>query len=282
MPFISEVWRHYKKNYLSLIGLGIILTLIICAIIAPLITVAGFDEQLYYDEINNFPSRAHFFGVDSVGRDYFSRVIYGIRVSLSIGFSVSFFALFIGVPIGALAGYYGGWVDWITMRIIEIFSSVPRLLIAILVVTLVGSGLKNIIFILAAVGWIDVCRLLRGQIIALKEREYTLAAKALGAKPITILFKHLLPNAISPVIIGMVLTVPRSIMLESMLSFIGVGVNAPTPSWGVLISQGLNYIQFYWHLALFPSLFLAGTILSLSFVGDGLRDALDPKLRGRR
>lgn len=282
MSFVSEVWRYYKKNYLSLIGLGIMLTLIICAIIAPLITVARFDEQLYYDEINNFPSRVHFFGVDNLGRDYFSRVIYGIRVSLFIGLSVSLLALFIGVPIGAVAGYYGGWIDWITMRVIEIFSATPKLLIAILFMTLVGSGLKSIILILTLVGWMNVCRLLRGQIIALKEREYVLAAKAMGVKPITILFKHLLPNAISPIIVGMVLTIPRSIMLESMLSFLGVGVNPPVPSWGIMISKGLYNIQFYWHLTLFPSLFLALTVLSLSFVGDGLRDALDPKLRGRR
>ena len=279
--FLPELWRYYRKNHLALIGLGIALTLIFCAFCAPLITASRYDEQLYYDEINAFPSATHLFGVDNLGRDYFSRVIYGIRVSMVIGFTTALLALFIGVPLGAFAGYFGGVVDWSIMRVVEIFSVVPRLLIAILFVTLFGSGLQNVIVILTLVGWMDICRLVRGEVMALKERDYARAAKALGVGPLGILFKHLLPNAIAPIIVGMVLTVPRSIMLEAMLSFLGVGVNPPVPSWGQMISKGLYYIQFYWHLTLFPALFLAVTVLSLSFIGDGLRDALDPKLRGR-
>jgi len=165
---------------------------------------------------------------------------------------------------------------------VEIFSVIPALLIAILFVTLFGSGLQNIIFIIGLVSWMNICRLVRGEIIALKERNYFMAAKAIGAKPCRILFRHLLPNAIASIIVGLVLCVPRAIMLEAMLSFIGIGVNPPIPSWGQMISDGLYYIQFYWHLTLFPSLFITLTVLSLSFIGDGIRDATDPKLRGRR
>jgi len=277
-----QTWRCFHKNKLGLIGLGVIFMFIFAAIFAPLITPAGYAEQKYLHEINNFPSRSHWFGVDAVGRDYFSRVIYGIRVSLFVGFTTAFIALFIGVPLGALAGYFKGAVDWGVMRLVEIFSVIPPLLVAILFVTLFGSGLQNIIFILALVSWMDICRLIRGEILTLKEREYSIAAKAIGAKPYRILFRHLLPNAVAPIIVGLVLCVPNAIMLEAMLSFLGIGVNPPTPSWGQMISNGLYYIQFYWHLTLFPAIFLALTVLSLSFIGDGLRDAMDPKLRERR
>lgn len=264
-----------------MIGLWITTALVFFAIFAPLLTPAKYDLQLYYDEINAFPSLKHPFGVDDLGRDYYSRVIYGIRVSLTIGVATAILALLIGVPLGAIAGYYGGVVDWIIMRLVEIFSVTPRLLIAILFVTLYGSGLRNVIFILAMLGWMDISRLVRGEIISLKEREYARSAKALGVRPMQILFRHLLPNAVAPIIVGMVLTVPHSIMLEAMLSFLGVGINPPLPSWGQMISKGLFFIQYYWHFTLFPALFLAITVLSLSFMGDGLRDALDPKLRGR-
>jgi peptide/nickel transport system permease protein/oligopeptide transport system permease protein len=255
--------------------------LVLSGACAPLITPSRYDEQLYYDEINAFPSASHPFGVDNVGRDYFSRVIYGIRVSFTIGFTTALLALLIGVPLGALAGYFGGIVDWSILRLVEVFSVVPRLLIAILFVTLYGSGLQNVIVILTLVGWMDIARLVRGQVMALKERDYALAAHALGVTRLGILFKHLLPNAIAPIIVGMTLTVPRSIMLEAMLSFLGVGVNPPIPSWGQMIKKGLYFIQFYWHLTIFPASFLATTVLALSFIGDGLRDAMDPKLRGR-
>jgi len=279
---ILQTWRCFHKNKLGLIGLGVIFMFIFAAIFAPLITPAGYAEQKYLQEINNFPSGSHWFGVDAMGRDYFSRVIYGMRVSLFVGFTTAFIALFIGVPLGALAGYFGGAVDWGVMRLVEIFSVVPPLLVAILFVTLFGSGLQNIIFILALVSWMDICRLIRGEILTLKERQYSIAAKAIGAKPYRILFRHLLPNAVAPIIVGLVLCVPNAIMLEAMLSFLGIGVNPPTPSWGQMISNGLYYIQFYWHLTLFPAMFLALTVLSLSFIGDGLRDAMDPKLRERR
>jgi len=279
---IAEVWKNFRKNKLAVIGLVIIVVLILCGIFAPAITPAGYEEIKYLEEINGFPSFRHLFGVDAVGRDYFSRVIYGIRISFLVGFSTAIMALFIGVPLGAVAGYIGGAVDWWVLRLVETFSNIPPLLLAILFVTTFGSGLQNVIIILSLVGWMDICRLVRGQILGLKEREYAMAARAIGVKRYRILFRHLVPNAIAPIIVGMVLGVPRAIMMEAMLSFLGIGVNPPIPSWGQMISEGLYYVQFYWHLTLFPAVFLALTVLSLSFVGDGLRDAMDPKLRGRR
>lgn len=281
-PDVIEVWHYFKKNHLAVLGLLLMLLLLLCAIFAAPITPAGYAEQKYLTEINAFPSFTHWFGVDAMGRDYFSRVIYGIRVSLSVGVITAFIALFIGVPLGAFAGYFSGLTDWCIMRLVETFSVIPPLLVAILFVTLFGSGLQNVIIILACVSWMDVCRLVRGEILSLKQREYATAAKAIGVKPYRVLFRHLLPNAVAPIIVGMVLCVPNAIMLEASLSFLGVGINPPTPSWGQMISDGLFYIQFYWHLTLFPAIFLALTVLSLSFIGDGLRDALDPKLRGRR
>ncbi len=281
-PDVVEIWKYFRKNTLAVLGLAIMGVLLLCALFAPFITPAGYAEQKYLTEINAFPSLQHLFGVDAVGRDYFSRVIYGTRVSFFVGFTTAFIALFIGVPLGALAGYFGGIVDWIVMRLVETFSVIPPLLVAILFVTLFGSGLQNVIIILSLVSWMGVCRLVRGEVLALRQREYAMAAKALGVKPYRILFRHLLPNAVAPIIVGMVLCVPNAIMLEASLSFLGVGINPPTPSWGQMISDGLYYIQFYWHLTLFPALFLALTVLSLSFIGDGLRDAMDPKLRGRR
>ena len=274
-----KIWHSFIKNRLSAIGLAIISLLILAAIFAPYIAPAGYAELKYLQRINDFPSSNNWFGVDSVGRDYFTRIIFGIRVSLFVGFTSALIALLVGVPLGALAGYFQGTTDWVVLRLLEIFAVIPSLLVAILFITLFGGGLRNIICIIGGVSWMNICRLVRGEIIALKERDYCMAARAIGAKPLRILFRHLLPNAVSPIIVGLVLCIPRAIMMEAMLSFIGIGINPPTPSWGQMISEGLYYIQFYWHLVLFPSLFLVITVLSLTFIGDGIRNAVDPKLR---
>lgn len=277
-----EFWFVFSQNKLSVAGLILIILLILVAVLAPFITPVGYAEQEFLQEINAFPSKDHLFGVDAVGRDYFSRVIYGIRISLFVGFTAALISLLIGVPLGAMAGYFKGTMDWTVMRLIEVFSVIPPILIGILFVILFGSGLQNIIVIIGLVSWMNICRLVRGEIIALKERDYYVAAKAIGASHFRILFRHLLPNTASSVILGLLLCVPRAIMLEAMLSFLGVGINPPMPSWGQMINDGLYYIQFYWHLPLFPSIFLAVMVLSLSFIGDGFRDALDPRVRGKR
>ena len=279
---MRQVFNHFKKSTLGIIGLGIMLILVSLAVFAPIITPVDYAELKYLDKINNPPSVNNWFGVDSMGRDYFTRVIFGTKTSLFIGFTSAIIALAVGVFFGALAGYFRGITDWIIMRLVEIFSVIPTLLIAIFFLTITGGETKNIIIIIGMVSWRNICRSVRGEIISLKEREFIIAARAVGANPMRIIFKHLLPNAIAPIIVGVVLCSSRAIMLEAMLSFLGIGVNPPTPSWGQMISEGLYYIQFYWHLPLFPSIFLVLTVLSLSFIGDGLRDALDPKLRGQR
>lgn len=278
---MGQVFNHFKKSTLGMIGSGILLILVSLAVFAPLITPADYAELKYLDKINNRPSSANWFGVDSMGRDYFTRIIFGTRISLFIGFTSAIIALAVGVFLGALAGYFKGITDWIIMRLLEIFSVIPTLLIAIFFVTISGGETKNIIFIIGMVSWRNICRSVRGAIISLKEREFVVAARAIGAKPRRIIFKHLLPNAVAPIIVGLVLCISRAIMLEAMLSFLGIGVNPPTPSWGQMINEGLYHIQFYWHLSLFPSIFLVLTVLSLSLIGDNLRDALDPKLRGQ-
>ena len=190
-------------------------------------------------------------------------------------------SLVIGLPLGAVAGFKGGRVDWFVMRVVEIFSVIPPLLVAILIASLVGGSVLNVILISSAFGWVNVCRLVRGQVMSLKKKEFVAASKALGASPMYIMRKHLVKNSISPIIVGFVLAIPGAMMMEASLSFLGVGINPPTPSWGQMISDGLYYMFYYWHLAVFPTLFLAITVLSTSLFGDGLRDALDPTMKGK-
>jgi peptide/nickel transport system permease protein/oligopeptide transport system permease protein len=251
------------------------------AIFAPLITSTGPNDQLYLTSALNFPSATHWFGVDDLGRDFFTRIVYGARISLGIGFSAAVFSLVVGLPLGALAGYMGGRVDWVVMRIIELFSVVPPLLAALLLATLTRGGVWAIILIAAVFGWVNVCLLVRAQVKSFREKEFIMAAQALGASPWHIIWRHLIPNSVSPIIVGFVLAIPLAMMLEASLSFLGIGVQPPTPSWGQMINGGLNFMFFYWHMVVFPTAALALTILSASLLGDGLRDAFDPTLKGR-
>lgn len=274
-------WRRLIANRAALVGGATLLLIAILALIAPLIFPTGPTDQAYLTEALAFPSLAHWFGIDDLGRDFLTRIVHGARVSLSIGFIAAIFAVLIGIPLGAAAGYYGGAVDWFIMRLIEIFSVVPPLLAAILLGALAGGGFWMIVFIAALFGWVQVCLLVRAQIKAFKEKEFVRAAVALGARPAYILRRHLIPNSVSPIIVGFVLAIPLAMMLEASLSFLGVGVPPPTPSWGQMINTGMNFMYFYWHLAVFPTLALAITVLATSLFGDGLRDALDPTMESR-
>jgi peptide/nickel transport system permease protein/oligopeptide transport system permease protein len=274
-------FRRFTENKSSFVAGIFILILALAALSAPLITPASYESQAFLDEALAFPSTAHWFGVDNVGRDLYSRIVYGARVSLGIGLVSALASVLIGVPLGAIAGYYGGAVDWFVMRLVELFSVIPPFLIAILAASLLGGGVFNIIMIASAFGWVQVARLVRGQVISVKTREFILAARGMGARSRHIITRHLIPNSVSPIIIGFVLAIPQAMMLEASLSFLGVGINPPTPSWGQMISDGIYFLFFYWHLPLFPTLFLAVTVLATSVFGDGLRDALDPTLKGR-
>ncbi|HEX4296837.1 MAG TPA: ABC transporter permease [Devosia sp.] len=274
-------WRRFVANK-SAVGAGIVLLVVVLmAIFARLITSTGPNDQLYLTSALNFPSATHWFGVDDLGRDFFTRIVYGARISLGIGFSAAVFSLVVGLPLGALAGYMGGRVDWVVMRIIELFSVVPPLLAALLLATLTRGGVWAIILIAAVFGWVNVCLLVRAQVKSFREKEFIMAAQALGASPWHIIWRHLIPNSVSPIIVGFVLAIPLAMMLEASLSFLGIGVQPPTPSWGQMINGGLNFMFFYWHMVVFPTAALALTILSASLLGDGLRDAFDPTLKGR-
>ena len=263
-------WRRFAANKAAVIG-GIVLAIIIlAAIFAPLFTKSSPDAQLYLTQSLAFPSAEFWFGVDDLGRDFFTRIVYGARVSLLIGFAAATCSLLIGIPIGAIAGYF-----------IEIFSVVPPLLATMLLGALTGGGYFTIIIIASAFGWFGVCLLVRAQVKSFREKEFVRAAQALGASPWYILRRHVIPNSLSPIIVGFVLSVPGAMMLEASLSFLGIGVAPPTPSWGQMINVGINFMFFYWHMAVFPTAALAITVLATTLFGDGLRDALDPTLKGR-
>jgi ABC-type dipeptide/oligopeptide/nickel transport system permease subunit len=274
-------WRRFVANKAAVVA-GMVLTiLMLMAIFAPVITRTGPSDQSFLTQALAFPSGEFWFGIDDLGRDFFTRIVYGARVSLTIGFTAAAFSVLIGIPLGAVAGYYGGRADWVVMRLIELFSVVPPLLAAMLLGALTRGGFFTIVLIAALFGWVQVCLLVRAQVKAFKEKEFVRAAQALGATPGYIIRRHLIPNSISPIIVGFVLAIPLAMMLEASLSFLGIGVPPPTPSWGQMINTGMNFMYFYWHMAVFPTAALAITVLATTLFGDGLRDALDPTLKGR-
>jgi peptide/nickel transport system permease protein/oligopeptide transport system permease protein len=279
VPSTEGWWRRARRfaaNPVALAGLAFTVLLVLAAIAAPLITPAWYGDARYVAQTYAFPSAAHLFGVDAVGRDFFSRNVYAIRVSLAIGLGAALISALIGIPLGAVAGFYGGKTDWAVSRVLEVFQVIPPFMIAILLSTLSGGGLVVLVLIISATSWMGMCRLVRADVLALREEDFVLAARALGVSQARIIVRHLLPNALGPIIVAFSLTIPTAIITEAGLSFLGVGVNPPTPSWGTMIAEGLSYATYYWHLELFPVLMLALTVLSLSFIGDGLRDALDP------
>ncbi|HLZ28287.1 MAG TPA: ABC transporter permease [Chloroflexota bacterium] len=279
--------RRFKRNKLAVGALAVMVLLIGAAVFADLIAPARYDYSVLA-EANQFPNRLHLAGTDGVGRDFLSRLIYGARVSLTVGISVQAFALLIGVTLGTLAGSFSGWVDYVVMRVVEVFTSIPIFLFALFLISLWrgldvfgGNGLINVIVAIGLISWIDICRLTRAQLFSLREKEFVLASHAMGASRFHIALRHMLPNALAPLIVAVTLGIPTAIFTEAGLSFLGFGINDPLPSWGKMVADSLGYVRVYWYLGLFPTFVLALTMLSFSFVGDGLRDALDPQL-GKR
>ncbi len=226
-----------------------------------------------------FPSRQFPLGTDQLGRDVLSRMIYGARVSMLVGLGAQIIVVLIGVPIGAISGYFGGRVDLFLTRFVDVMYAFPRLLFVILVMSMLGAGLINIFIALGLTGWVGIARQTRVQILSIKEKEFVEGARALGAGGFRLLTRHLLPNALTPVIVAVTFGIPEAIFTEAALSFIGVGINPPTPSWGQMVGENQQYLRSYWHLSVFPSIAIAVTMLSFTFVGDGVRDALDPRLK---
>lgn len=281
----TDAWRRLRKNKLAVAGLIVIALLTLIAIFAPLIAPYSYREVVYSGKTNAGPREAGLMGADNLGRDVFSRLIYGSRVSLSVGLIVQLVVIFIGVPLGTLAGYFGGWVDTLISRFTDIMYAFPDLLLIILLsAALRESPIKQwfggLFVIFIAVGltrWVGDARLMRGQILTLKNREFVEAARAIGASSGQIMSKHLLPNALSPILVSVTFGIPGAIFAEAALSYIGIGVIPPTPSWGAMINEGQQAIFFAPTQVLFPGLAIAVTMLSFTFLGDGLRDALDPQ-----
>lgn len=278
ISYWQDAWRRLKSNTMAMIAVGIILLIALCALGGPLCSPYSYSEQ-QLENTNQPPSAAHWFGTDNLGRDLLTRLLYGARISLSIGLVASLLNLIIGVVYGGIAGYSGGWIDSILMRIIDILYGIPLLLYVILLMVVLGPGLKSIFIALGLVYWLQMARIVRGQILALKNQEYVIAAKITGAESWRILFRHLIPNSMGPIIVTMTLAIPEAIFTEAFLSFIGLGVAAPMASWGVMASEGVASLRSYPFQLFFPGVAICLTMLSFNFLGDGLRDALDPRMR---
>jgi oligopeptide transport system permease protein len=225
------------------------------------------------------PSSANWFGADILGRDVLSRLMVGAQISLIVGVGTQVLVLLVGIPIGLLAGYYRGPFDTVVSFVINVFYGIPDLLVAMILLLLLGPSLNNIIIAIVATRWMDMARLVRGQTLSLREREFIEAARSSGAKPLKILFGHILPNSLGPIIVQATFGVPAAILFEAFLSFLGVGVQPPTPSWGSMAADGLAAIRIAPHMVIFPSIALSLTLMAFNFLGDGLRDALDPRMK---
>lgn len=278
LNYWQDAWRRLKKNRLAMAGLIILATLIVLAIIVPF--VSSYDYQTQNLKLKNaVPSSSHFFGTDDFGRDVWTRVWWGTRISLFIGITAALIDLVVGVIYGGISAYYGGKVDEIMQRSIEIVYAIPFLLIAILLIMVIGSGVSSIIIAYSITGWVPMARLVRGQMLTLKEHEFVLASRTLGASPMRIIMRSLIPNALGIIIVQITFVVPSAIFTEAFLSFIGLGVKPPLASLGNLLSDGANYIRLYPHRLIFPTIIFSLILLSFNLLGDGLRDALDPKMR---
>jgi oligopeptide transport system permease protein len=278
----SDAIRRIRRNKLAVVGFWIIIALFVVAIVGPMVSPYTYEDQ---DLDNTFqsPTLRHPFGTDQLGRDQMTRVIYGSRISLAVGLVCAALNFLIGVTYGGISAYFGGRVDDIMMRIVDILYGIPTLIIVILLTVLFkDKGVSPLVNVFIAIGltyWLPMARIVRGEILSLKEREFALAAKTIGAPNNRILFRHLIPNAMGPIIVTVTLEVPSAIFTEAFLSYIGLGVSAPVASWGVLASDGTQAIRSFPYLVLFPALAISLTMFAFNFLGDGLRDALDPRLR---
>lgn len=278
--YYKDSIKRLKKNKMTMFCFWVIVLLILVAIFAPLI--APYDPNMQdYANILKAPSKVHLLGTDEYGRDILSRIIYGTRVSLSVGILAQVIATVIGVTLGSLAAYYGGWVDTLISRIMEVFAAFPDLIFAMGIMFVLGPGIKNIFIALGLLTWVRTARLIRGAVLQLKGKEYVEAARASGASDFKIITKHLIPNSISTVIVLVTLGIPNAIMYEASLSFLGMGIQAPTASWGSMISFAQPYISYMPTYSIFPGIAIMITVIAFNIFGDGLRDALDPKMKNQ-
>jgi oligopeptide transport system permease protein len=270
----EDAWRRLKKNKLALFGLGLLSSFVLIALLTPWIAPYAYDAQ-NLDLGATPPSAAHWLGTDIFGRDLLTQIMYGGRISLAVGFVATAVALLIGVTWGAIAGYIGGRVDAVMMRIVDILYALPFMIFIVLLMVVFGRNLLLLFLAIGAVEWLTMARIMRGQVQTLRKQEFVEAAISLGLSPATIIRRHLVPNALGPIIVYTTLTIPSVMLLEAFLSFLGLGIQPPKTSWGLLISYGAETMEEYPWLLIFPGMALTLTLFALNFLGDGLRDALD-------
>jgi oligopeptide transport system permease protein len=279
----TDAWMRFRRNRLAVGSLAFVVLLITLALIAPLLERFGLlQDPTAQDVVSNYlgPGAAHhILGTDDLGRDVLSKVIFGSQVSLSIGILVQAIVLVIGGSIGLAAGYFGGWIDNLLMRFTDIMYAFPDLLFVLIIVAALGPTLLNIFVAIGLVSWVGLARLVRGQVLSIKEKEFVEAARAAGSSPIKIILKHLLPNSLGPVIVTLTFGIPAAIFTEAVLDFLGVGLRPPQPTWGVMVFEGYAAVDAYPYLVIIPCVALSMTMLAFNFIGDGLRDALDPRMR---
>lgn len=269
------------KNPLALAGLVIVVLLFACAVLAPVISPYDYRE-INVQSILAPPSPSHLLGTDELGRDVLSRMIYGSRISLAVGFVAVGIATVIGIILGAVSGYYGRWVDGAIMRLVDIMLCIPSFFLILAVIAFIGQNIWNIMAVIGLTSWMGVSRLVRAEFLTLKSREFVLAARASGAGDFRIIFSHILPNAMAPVFVSAILGIAAAVLIESSLSFLGLGVQPPVPSWGNILTSGKDNIETAWWLSVFPGLAILITVLGYNLLGEGLQDILNPRLSDKR
>jgi peptide/nickel transport system permease protein len=273
-----EFWTRLQRNRMAMTGLGLVLGLFVVSIFAP--WLAPYDpNHIDLKQVLMAPSQAHLLGTDTLGRDVLSRIIYGSRVSLKVGFVAVGLATLIGLLVGALAGYYGGWVDSALMRLVDLMLCFPAFFLILAVIAVLEPSIWNIMAVIGLTSWMGVARLVRAEFLSLREREFVTAARALGASDVRLILRHMLPNALAPVMVSATLGVAGAILTESALSFLGLGVQPPTPSWGNILTAGKDNIEIAWWLSVFPGLAILVTVMSYNLLGEGIREAIDPRLK---
>lgn len=274
---LKIIWHRFRRNPLSVAGLIVILALALIAVCAPLVAPYEPTAINVYNVLSP-PSSSHLFGTDELGRDVLSRMIWGSRVSLKVGFIAVGIAITIGTFIGAMAGYYGRRIDAVLMRFVDIMLAFPAFFLILAVIAIVEPSISTIMIVIGLTGWMDVARLVRAEFLTLKERDFISAARVVGANDFRLMFRHIIPNALSPVFVAATFGIAGAILTESGLSFLGLGIQPPEPSWGNILTAGKDNITVAWWLSFFPGIAILITVLSYNLVGEGLRDALDPRL----
>jgi peptide/nickel transport system permease protein len=273
-----EFWARLRGNRLAMAGLTLVAGLFVVSLAAP--WLAPYDPNFIdLQEVLMPPSPAHLLGTDPLGRDVLSRIIYGSQVSLKVGFVAVGLATLIGVLVGAVAGFYGGWVDQVLMRLVDLMLCFPTFFLILAVIAVLEPSIWNIMVVIGLTSWMGVARLVRAEFLSLREREFVVAARALGAGDARLIFRHLMPNALAPVMVSATLGVAGAILTESALSFLGLGVQPPTPSWGNILTAGKDNIEIAWWLSLWPGLAILVTVMSYNLLGEGIREAIDPRLK---